>query len=165
MAQEIKKSERATTPAPRYADPFSAMRAELDRAFDSFLGRNFSGLASLSRAGWGEMLAPSIDVHEADKEFVVEAELPGMDEKDVRITLSNGVLTLKGEKKSEREEKKENYHLIERNYGSFHRSFQLGDVVDPDKVSATFDKGVLKVKLAKCAEAVKAEKKIPIGKG
>jgi HSP20 family protein len=83
----------------------------------------------------------------------------------VSVTLSNGVLTLKGEKKSEREEKKENYHLMERNYGSFHRTFQLGDTVDPDKVSATFDKGVLKVTLAKRAEAAKAEKKIPIGKG
>lgn len=165
MAQEIKKAERTTAPAQRYNDPFSAMQAEMNRVFDSFLGRSFGGLPALSRAGWGELLAPSIDLREADKEFVVEAELPGMDEKDVSVTLSNGVLTLKGEKKSEREEKKEDYHLMERNYGSFHRSFQLGDVVDPDKVSATFDKGVLKITLAKRAEAAKAEKKIPIGKG
>jgi HSP20 family protein len=165
MAQEIKKSEGTTSPAPRYFDPFSAMRTEMDRVFDSFLGRSFGGLPTRSRAGWGAMLAPSIDLREADKEFVVEAELPGIDEKDVSVTLSNGVLTLKGEKKSEREEKKEDYHLMERNYGSFHRTFQLGDAVDPDKVSATFDKGVLKVTLAKRAESAKAEKKIPIGKG
>jgi HSP20 family protein len=165
MVQEIKKSEGTTTPSPRYSDTFSALRAEMDHAFSSFLDRNFSGFPSLSRAGWGEMLASSIDLREAEKEFVVEAELPGMNEKDVSVTLSNGVLTLKGEKKSEREEKKENYHLMERNYGSFHRSFQLGDAVDPDKVSATFDKGVLKITLAKRAEAAKAEKKIPISKG
>jgi HSP20 family protein len=165
MAQEIKKSEGTTTPAPRYFDPLSAMRTEMDRVFDSFFGRSLGGFPSLPRAGWGEMLAPSIDLREAEKEFVVEAELPGLDEKDVSVTLSNGVLTIKGEKKSEREEKKENYHLMERNYGSFHRSFQLGDAVDPDKVSATFEKGVLKVTLAKRAEAAKAEKKIPIGKG
>ena len=164
MAQDIKKSEGATPPAPRHFDPFSAMRTEMDRVFDSFLGRSFGGLPALSRAGWGQMLAPSIDLREADKEFVVEAELPGLDEKDVSVTLSNGVLTLKGEKKSEREEKKENYHLMERSYGSFHRSLQLGDAVDPDKVSATFDKGILKVTLAKRTEAAKAEKKIPIGK-
>lgn len=165
MAQEIKKSEGTATPSPRYSDPFSSLRAELDHVFNSFLGRSFGGLPSLSRAGWGELLAPSIDLREAANEFVVEAELPGMDEKDVSVTLSNGVLTLKGEKKSEREEKKENYHLMERNYGSFHRSFQLGDALDPDKVSATFDKGVLKVTLPKRAEAAEAEKKIPIGKG
>lgn len=165
MAQEIKKSEGTTTPAPRYTDPLSAMRAEMDRVFDSFLGRSFGGLPSLSRSGWGDMLAPSIDLRESDKEFIVEAELPGINEKDIEVSLTHGVLTLKGEKKSEREEKKENYHLMERSYGSFHRSFQLGDAVDPDKVSATFDKGVLKVTLAKRAEAAKAEKKIPIGKG
>ena len=144
MAQEIKKPEGTTTPAPRYTDPLSVMRTEMDRIFDSFLGRSSGGFPSLSRAGWGEMLAPSIDLRETDKEFVVEAELPGMDEKDTDVSLNNGVLTLKGEKKSEREEKKEDYHLMERSYGSFHRSFQLGDAVDPDKVSATFEKGRLK---------------------
>ncbi len=165
MAQEVKKTETTSAPAPRYLDPFSAMRAEMDRVFDSFLGRGLAGFPSLTRAGWKEMLAPSIDLRETDKEFIVEAELPGMEEKDVHVTLSNGVLTLKGEKKSEREEKKENYHLMERSYGSFHRSFQLGDAVDPDKVAATFDKGVLKVTLPKRAEAAKAEKRIPIAKG
>jgi HSP20 family protein len=99
-----------------------------------------------------------------ETELVVEAELPGMDEKDVSVTLSSGVLTLKGKKKSEREEKKDDYHLMERSYGSFQRSFQLADTIDPDKVTATFDKGVLKVTLPKRPEAVKAEKRIPIGK-
>ena len=107
---------------------------------------------------------PSIDVRETDTDLVVEAELPGMDEKDVSVTLSNDVLTLKGEKKSEREEKKEDYHVMERSYGSFQRSFRLGDTIDPDKVTAAFDKGVLKVTLAKRPEAVKTEKPIPIGK-
>lgn len=109
-------------------------------------------------------MVPSIDVRETDKELVVEAELPGMDEKDVSVTLSNGVLTLKGEKKSEREEKKDNYHVSERSYGSFQRSFELGDAVDPDKVQASFEKGVLKVTLAKRPETAKAAKQIPISK-
>lgn len=165
MAQEIKKTEGTSTPAPRYFDPFSAMRAEMDRVFDTFLGRGLSGLPAMARSGWGDAMAPSIDLRETDKEFVVEAELPGLDEKDVDVTLSNGVLSIKGEKKSEREEKKDNYHLMERSYGSFHRSFQLGDAVDSDKVLATFDKGVLKVTLPKRAEAASAEKRIPIGKG
>jgi HSP20 family protein len=95
----------------------------------------------------------------------VEAELPGMDEKDVSVTLNNGILTLKGEKKSEREEKKDDYHLMERSYGSFQRSFQVSDTVDGEKVRAAFEKGVLKVTLPKRPEAMKAEKRIPIGKG
>jgi HSP20 family protein len=103
-------------------------------------------------------------VRETDTELVVEAELPGMDEKDVSVTLNNGVLTLKGEKKSEREEKKDNCHLMERSYGSFQRSFQVADTIDADKVKAAFEKGVLKVTLPKRPEAVKAEKRIPIGR-
>ena len=87
-----------------------------------------------------------------------------MDEKDVNLTLNNGVLTLKGEKKSEREERKDDYHLMERSYGSFQRSFQIADTIDADKVQATFETGVLKVTLPKRPEAVKAEKRIPIGK-
>ena len=107
---------------------------------------------------------PSTDVRESESELVVEAELPGLDEKDVSVTLKEGMLTLQGEKKSEREEKKDDYHLMERSYGSFQRSFRVPDTIDADKVKATFDKGVLKVTMPKHAEAVKAEKRIPIGK-
>jgi HSP20 family protein len=145
-------------------DPFAALRHEMDRVFDSFLGRGFGRFPELPRVRWATGAQPSIDVRETPTEFVVEAELPGMDEKDVNVTLNNGVLTLKGEKKSEREEKKDNYHMMERSYGSFRRTLQLGDMVDADKVKADFDKGVLKVTLPKRPEAVKAEKRIPIGK-
>jgi len=165
MAQEIKKPETSETPVQRYVDPFSAMRAEMDRVFDSFLGRSFGRFPALGRADHSDVVTPSIDVRETETEFVVEAELPGMDEKDVSVTLNNGVLTLKGEKKSEREEKQDDYHLMERSYGSFQRSFQVADAVDADKVKASFDKGVLKVSMPKRPEAVKAEKRIPIGKG
>jgi HSP20 family protein len=164
MAQEIKKTETGASPVQRYIDPFTAMRAEMERVFDSFLGRGFGRFPALSRAEEGGALAPSIDVRETETELVVEAELPGMDEKDVNLTLNNGVLTLKGEKKSEREERKDDYHLMERSYGSFQRSFQIADTIDADKVQATFEKGVLKVTLPKRPEAVKAEKRIPIGK-
>lgn len=164
MAQEIKKSEASGTPAQPYADPFSAMRAEMDRVFDSFLGRSFNRFPGLSRFEENDAVVPSIDVRETETELVVEAELPGMDEKDVSVTLNNGVLTLKGEKKSEREEKKDDYHLMERSYGNFQRSFQVANTIDADKVKASFDKGVLKVTMTKRPEAVKAEKRIPIGK-
>jgi HSP20 family protein len=163
MAQEIQKPEASTKPVQRYVDPFSAMRAEMDRVFDSFLGRGFGRFPALLRTEEDDAVVPSIDVRESETEFVIEAELPGMNEKDVNVTLNNGVLTLSGEKKAEREEKKDNYHVTERSYGSFQRSFQLSDVVDADKVKANFDKGVLKITMPKRPEAMKAEKRIPIG--
>jgi HSP20 family protein len=164
MAQEIKKPDAGNAPARRYTEPFAAMRSEIDRVFDSFLGRDFGGFSSPVWRIGGASMSPSIDIRESDTEIAIEAELPGMDEKDVSVTLGDGVLTLKGEKKAEREEKKDDYQLTERSYGSFQRSFRIPDSADPDKVTARFDKGVLTVTLAKRPEAVKAEKRIPIGK-
>jgi len=103
-AQEIRKPETGAG-LSRYRDPFAEMRAEMDRVFDSFLGRGFLGRPSLPRAALPEFLTPDVDVHENDTEMVFEAELPGMDEKDVSIMLRDGILSLKGEKKSERDEK------------------------------------------------------------
>jgi HSP20 family protein len=145
-------------------EPFAALRSEMDRVFDSFLGRSFGRIPDLARMKLGTAVMPSVDVRDTPTEIVVEAELPGMDEKDITITLNNGVLTLKGEKKAEREEKKENYQVMERSYGSFHRTLHVGDTVDPEKVKAAFEKGVLKITMPKRPEAVKAEKRIPIGK-
>jgi HSP20 family protein len=164
MAQEIKKETRASTPS-RYSDPFTAMRAEMDRVFDNFLGRGFRRLPFLFGEETQGLVVPGVDIRENASELVLEAELPGTDEKDISISLNNGILTIKGEKKSEREEKDENFHLMERSYGSFERSFQVPDTVDAEKVAAAFDKGVLKITMPKRAEALKAEKKIPIGKG
>lgn len=165
MAQEINKSETHAPVSQRSRDPFTAMRAEMDRVFDSFLGRGFGGLPAFSRADANLSVGPDIDVRESEGEFVIEAELPGMDEKDVNVTISNGILTLKGEKKSEREEMKDSYHLTERSYGSFQRSFQVADSIDADKVKASFEKGVLKITMPKRPESVRSEKRIPIGQG
>lgn len=165
MAQEIKKPETSGAVTPRYRDPFAEMRAEMDRVFESFRGPSVFGRQPLSSRGQtAAMVAPSIDVRENDKEIVFEAELPGIDEKDVQLAVRDGVLSMKGEKKSERDEKNDTYHLIERSYGSFERSFRLPDSVDEEKIKADFTKGVLRVVVPKRAEAVKAEKKIPIGK-
>ena len=106
-----------------------------------------------------------MDVTETDKEIVVEAELPGIDEKDVSLALQDGVLTIRGEKKHERDEEKENYRMMERRYGSFQRSVQLPDTVDEDKIEATFNNGVLRVSLPKRPEAIGKQRKIPIKKG
>lgn len=163
MAEEIKKADTSkATPLARYTDPFSAMRSEMDRVFDAFMGRGGS-YPSLFRSS-GQEVQCHVDVHESPTEMVVEAELPGLDEKDVSVTLNDGILTLKGEKQSSREDKSKDYHITERSYGSFQRSFRVGDTVDVEKVSANFDKGLLKITLPKRPEAARQEKKIPIGK-
>jgi HSP20 family protein len=163
MAQEIKRPDMGAV-ASRYRDRFAEMRAEMDRVFDSFLGPGFFGRPSFPKMTTVERVAPEVDAHENDTQIVFEAELPGVDERDVKVTLREGVLSLKGEKKSEREERKDTYHLVERSYGSFERSFQLPKGIDDDQVKASFDKGVLRVIVPKKPEAVSAEKKIPIGK-
>ena len=109
-------------------------------------------------------MVPELDVHDNGKQLTIEVDLPGVDEKDVTLTLANGMLTIKGEKKTEREEKKESYYMAERCYGAFERSLRLPDSIDEAKLEAKFDKGVLKVTAQKKPEAVKAEKKIEIKK-
>ncbi len=106
-----------------------------DRFFDDF-DRSFGGQGS-----W----APAVDIYEDDKAITLKAELPDMDEKNLDVKVEEGMLTIKGERKFENEEKKENFHRIERRYGSFERTFALPDTVDADSISAKYDKGVLKV--------------------
>jgi HSP20 family protein len=110
------------------------------------------------------LTVPEIDIRENANAIVVEAELPGVDEKDVTVTLANGVLTIKGEKKHQKEEKGESYHVVERSYGAFERAVRLPDTVDDAKVEAKFENGVLRVTAAKRPEAIKAERKIEIKK-
>jgi HSP20 family protein len=135
---------------------FDRMRREMDRLWDSF----FEGRPA-RRLEEGEWY-PSLDVAETKNDVVVKAEVPGMDPKDIDISLSNGALTIKGEKKQEREEKEENYHLIERSYGAFTRSVQLPCEVKTDKINASYKNGVLKVTLPKAEEAKTKEIKIKV---
>ena len=105
---------------------------------------------------------PRVDISESDKEFQVTAELPGMDEKNLDISLANSVLTLKGEKKEEKEDKRKDYYRMERSYGMFSRTIPLPEGVDLEKVEASFREGVLTVTLPKMVEAQKERKRIPI---
>ena len=105
---------------------------------------------------------PSVDVSESDKEIEVTAELPGIDEKDIDISLAEGVLTIRGEKKSEVEKKEKDYYLQERTFGSIERVVPLPDTIDLDSANATFKNGVLTVKLAKKPEAAAATKRITV---
>jgi HSP20 family protein len=105
---------------------------------------------------------PAVDVSQTDKSYEITADLPGMDEKNVEVKLANGVRTIKGEKQDEKEEKKKDYYMRERSFGSFERTFAVPNGVDSDKIEASFKKGVLSVTLPQRAEAQKAEKKIAV---
>ncbi len=161
----IEVSKPSQAPTPRRPDIFEALRSEMDRAFSRFEYGWPRWPSLLERDNGGFGLVPDLDVREDARAITVEAELPGVDEKDISVTLANGILTIKGEKKHEREEKAQNYCLSERSFGSFERSLKMPDTIDDSKIEARFDKGVLKVTAAKKPEAVKAEKKIEVKKG
>jgi HSP20 family protein len=121
----------------------------LDRFFEDFeLPSPFSGEMTFT---------PAFDVSETENELIVKAEVPGMDQKDIDINLSDGLLTIKGEKKHEKEDKNENYHCVERHYGKFSRTMRVPFEVEADKVDATYKDGVLKVTLPK-SETAKPKK-------
>jgi len=138
--------------------PFESLRREMDRLFDDF-HPSFPRFGAL-KAAWD--IAPAIDVAEKDGAYEITAELPGLDEKDIEVKLASGMLTIKGEKKEEKEETKKDYHLSERRYGAFQRTFQVPDGIDADKIAASFTKGVLKITLPKSHEARQKEKKIAV---
>jgi HSP20 family protein len=124
------------------------MNRMFDDAFSSFLAPLVPSEQIAERA-W----MPAVDIRETDDSLMLTAELPGMKKDDVHITFENNVLTLSGERKFEKDEKRENYHRIERAYGEFSRSFSVPTNIDPTKVEAKFKDGVLEVKLAKSPEA------------
>jgi HSP20 family protein len=135
---------------------FEKMRQEMDRLWDSFLEGRPGRRAR--EEGW----VPSLDFSETKSDLVVKAELPGIDPKGIDISLNEGVLTIKGEKRQEKEEKEEGYHLVERSYGSFTRSIRLPREVQNDKINAFYKNGVLKITLPKSEEAKKKEIKIKV---
>jgi HSP20 family protein len=177
MAQtdkEQKSGKSSSVPITRpfgsslWHEPFHGFRSEMDHLFDRFFGRSptLSDGSPVDRLGFfnGGALSPNIDVRETDKAITLEAELPGMDEKDIDLTVDDGVLTLKGEKRYEHEETDEGKAVrIERQYGSFQRTFTLPSYVDDEKVTATFKKGVLTVVLPKKPNAPATGRSIPIG--
>ncbi len=107
--------------------------------------------------------APPVDVYEDEHSITLKIEVPGIDEKDIDVRLENNTLTVHGERKFEKEEKEENYRRVERQYGSFTRTFTLPNTVDAEKVTANYDKGVLKVQLAKKSEAKPKQIKVNVG--
>jgi HSP20 family protein len=152
--------------------PFESLRREIDRLFDDFewgswrtpFRRALFDVEPFLRGEvkWGKV--PAVDVADTANNYEITAELPGLDEMDIEVKFSDGTLTIRGQKKEEKEEKKKDYYLSERHYGLFQRSFSVPDGVDPEKIEAAFKNGVLTVTLPKTAEAQKKVKKIEVKK-
>jgi HSP20 family protein len=146
----------------RAEDGFTSLRREMDRLFDGFT-REWA-MPPGPAAGF---ITPKVDVVENEKGLVLTAELPGLEPKDISLDITGGILTLKAERKNEREEKddKTQYHLVERSYGTFLRSFTLPFIADEEKVEAGFDKGVLTVTIPRATLPEKTVKKIEVKAG
>jgi HSP20 family protein len=164
------KTEKSAASMPQALRPFESLRREVDRLFEDFaggiwrspVGRSFFDIEPAWRTQSVMSAMPAVDVTETDKAYEINAELPGMDEKNIEVKVADDVLTIKGEKREEKEEKNKDYYLSERSFGSFQRSFQVPNGVDTDKIEASFKNGVLTVTLPKSTEAQKAEKKITV---
>jgi HSP20 family protein len=178
-AKAAKPAAKTTQPAPaaprggidELSSGFANLRKDMDRIFEEMSSdfglfphrwrlpsfRAFPKLESIALPA-----TPRVDVNETDQAITVTAELPGMEEKDVDVTVGDGYISISGEKKSESEKKEKGGYLQERSYGSFHRSFRLPDSVDVGKISADLKKGVLTVTLPKKAEATANKRKVSV---
>ena len=155
------ENRREVSPWTAAGFPFASLHREMDRLFDE-VARGW-GVVPFRRtsAEWGA-LSPRVNVAETEKEVRVTADLPGTDEKDIEVHLTGDVLTIKGEKKADHEDKSENYHRVERTEGAFERALALPAEVDPAQVTAVFKKGVLTVTLAKTPAAQTHARKIDV---
>lgn len=144
-----------------YVDPFTVLRSEFDQTFREISNAFANGDLWPAGAGWSR-LAPALDVRETDDEVVVRAELPGLDEKDFEVTLAGDILTIRGEKKAEREAKNGGAHYVERRFGAFSRAIRLPFEAGDEAVDARYEKGVLTVRVPKPAQVRSAVRHIEV---
>ncbi len=170
------KTEKTEHKAPERSSalqtwrPYESLRREVDRLFEDFdrdfwrfpFGRSMFDVEPFWRRELSWAQAPAVDIVEKDDAYEIKADLPGMDEKSIEVKVVEGALTIKGEKREEKEERKKDYYLRERHFGSFERSFAVPEGVDADKIEASFKKGVLTLMLPKKPEARKPAKKIEV---
>ncbi len=136
----------------------STMQERVNKLFEDVMKPPYHSDEGLGMSAW----APAVDIYETDKEIVMKAELPEMQEKDIDIKVEENILSVSGERRMEKEVKEENYHRIERSYGSFHRSFTLPRTVDRENIKASYKDGVLKVVLPKKEETKPKQIKIDV---
>src|SRR5437868_15491303 len=135
---------------------FSTLQDRMNRLFQQSYGDREEALTTST-------FAPAVDVYEDEHNVTLKIEVPGIDEKDIAVRIENNVLTVHGQRNFEKEEKQENFRRVERQYGSFIRTFTLPTTVDAEKVSANYDKGILKIALPKKAEAKPKQIKVNVG--
>jgi len=148
-------------PVRRVEDPFYALQRDINRLFDEFF-RDFGLPALRGENGDFGVYMPEVDVAESDDEIRIEVELPGMDEKDIDVTVSAGAVTIRGEKTREKEDRHKDYVYRERSFGTFERTIPLPEGIDLDKVKATFKSGVLTLVLPRTEEARRSSRRIEI---
>jgi HSP20 family protein len=167
IATKLPAAPQQKADRPAEWRPFEGLRREVDRLFEDFqlgawrspFGRGACDVQPFWRGDlWSR--APAVDIVDKENAYEISAELPGVDENSIDVKFSDGTLTIKGEKRDEREEKKKNFYLAERRYGSFQRSFSIPAGVDADRIEASFKNGVLTVTFPKTPQARKNEKKI-----
>lgn len=157
----LRRLGREEKPFAGFREDIATLHREMDRLFDSLWNEGFS--PSLLSGEWPRMdVVPQLDVTEDDKSFSVKVDLPGMDEKDVDVTLFDRVLTIRGKKEEDRETKEKDYYRRERTYGSFRRSIEIPAAVDSAKIDASFKNGVLTINLPKTKEAQDKVKHIQV---
>ncbi len=137
---------------------FSTLQGQMNRLF-----RDTFGEGGREESLTTSVFAPAVDVYEDEHNITLKVEVPGIDEKDIDIRVENNVLTIHGERKFEKDEKEENYRRVERQYGSFTRTFTLPNTLDAENIQADYDKGVLKIRMAKKAEAKPKQIKVNVG--
>lgn len=140
-------------------DPFRELSSLQNRVNGLFQDYGRNGQDELTTTG---SFVPAVDVYEDEQKITLKLEIPGVNQEDVDVRLENNTLTIRGERKFEKEEKEENFHRIERRYGSFARSFALPNTVDTENVHASYDNGVLKIELSKGAEAKPKQIKVNV---
>jgi HSP20 family protein len=146
-------------------DPFRELNSITDR-MNRLFQDSWGTPGRTGEEGLAPMnFVPPVDVYEDEHNVTIKMEVPGIEQKDIDIRLENNTLTVRGERKFEQDEKEENFHRIERRYGSFYRAFTLPNSVDNENVSANYENGVLKIQLAKRAEAKPKQIKVNVGTG
>lgn len=166
-SKDVPVKKETEAPVVREAHPIMSLRDEIDRVFDrmGFQWPRWWDPFREMGAPWGVReieVSPRLDVTETEDAYEISAELPGMDEKDIEVTVTSGNLVLKGEKRQEKETKEKDYHLMERSYGQFRRAVRLPNGVDEEKIGAKFSKGVLTLTLPKTKEAKEKTRKIQV---
>jgi HSP20 family protein len=157
---EVTEHRRKSLAQQGEESPFLTLRRQMDRVFDEFW-KDFPSLGLMGIAGQSTF-SLRVDITDTEDALKIAAEVPGMDEKDIDVTLTKDTVTIKGEKKAEEEEKTNDYYRVERSYGSFMRSIPLPAEIDTAKVEASLKKGVLTITLPKTAKAIKEAKKITV---